>query len=334
MARYYLIAASFLALALGWDSLPVKPGRLLAVLIHEMWHGLTAMMGGVQLETVRIHPDESGETLVTGHLRMVAFLLSVSAGYVGTAWTGAVLLRSGMKSAWERTTLAIFILLLFYMTYLFTEAGSTAYLTGLLTSLGLLILLVLGRDASGKGLVVLGSFLIFYSLFDLFDFRKEASTTDATILSRYLAARGWRHAESLITPVSLIWSALILAGVGLSLRSALRHASVTPEPASPALPDAPGVAAALDQQPGPDVGTTSDPPLAGSPFPVPGLAGSGTPQGTGAATMPPTPGAETSAAAPSGLPVAPAIPPGEIPPGWSEAEIAQMRALTQNFRAG
>lgn len=318
MARYYLIAASFLALALGWDSLPVKPGRLLAVLIHEMWHGLTAMMGGVQLETVRIHADESGETLVTGHLRMLAFLFSVSAGYVGTAWTGAALLRSGMKSAWERTTLGIFILLLFYMTYLFTEPGSTAYLTGLLTSLGLLILLVLGRDAAGKGLVVLGSFLVFYSLFDLFDFRKNASTTDAAILARYLGARGWSHAESLITPISLFWSALIVGGVALSLRSALLHAGQSAVPA----------------------GTT---PMGGLPIGGPEVPLSANPvtEGHAPLTTPPLPGAQMPDAPVAALPTpspasgaasAPPIAKGDIPPGWTEAEIAEMRALTQNFR--
>ncbi|MBW7859094.1 MAG: M50 family metallopeptidase, partial [Leptonema sp. (in: Bacteria)] len=158
MRRYYLIALSFLVLAFGWDSLLIKPGRLLAVLVHEFCHGIAAMAGGVQLDLIQIHSNEAGETLVTGKLGFLSFLIAVSAGYLGTAATGASLLWSGLRHSYERTSLAIFILLIFYMSFVFTEPGSTAYLTGLLSSLLLIVLLFLGIEPAGKGLVVIGSF--------------------------------------------------------------------------------------------------------------------------------------------------------------------------------
>ncbi len=228
MARYYLIAISFVVIALGWDSLLIKPARLLVVLVHEMWHGLSAMAGGVRLDTIRIHADESGETLVTGHLSFLAFLISVSAGYIGTAWTGAMLLRSGLRRSWERTTLAVFSLLLFYMSYLFTEPGSTAYLTGLLASLLSLVLLFLGREASGKGIVVLGSLFVFYSLFDLYDFQKP-QMTDVAILATHLEKRGWLTADDWMTPIAITWTICIAGIVLLSLRSALQGSEPAPE---------------------------------------------------------------------------------------------------------
>jgi hypothetical protein len=233
VARYYLIAVSFVVIVIGWDSMLIKPARLLVVLVHEFWHGLAAMAGGVRLDTIRIHPDESGETLVTGHLSFLAFTVSVSAGYIGTAWTGAMLLRSALLRSCERTTLGIFALILFYMSYLFTEPGSSAYLTGLFASLFALAFLFLGRDASGNGLVVLGSLFVIYSLFDLYDFR-QPQATDAAILVRYLESRGIEGADSLMKPISVLWSICIILLVAITLRSAALHAHQPAEEPHPA----------------------------------------------------------------------------------------------------
>lgn len=222
MRRYYLIAISFLVLAFGWDSLLIKPGRLLAVLVHEFCHGLAAMAGGVQLDLVQIHSNEAGETLVTGRLGFLSFLIAVSAGYLGTAVAGSTLLWSGLRHSYERTTLAVFILLLFYMSFVFTEPGSTAYLTGLLSSLFLVVLLFLGIEPAGKGLVVIGSFLIFYSLFDLFDFHSIQPNNDAKILIQYLQNQGYQNASNLVGTITFIWSAFIIAIVAFSLKSVFK----------------------------------------------------------------------------------------------------------------
>lgn len=316
MARYYLIVVSFIAIALGWDSLLIKPARLLVVLVHEMWHGLSAMAGGVRLDTIRIHPDESGETLVTGHLQFLPFLLSVSAGYIGTAWTGAMLLRSGLQRSWERTTLGTFTLLLFYMSYLFTDPGSTAYLTGLLTSLLALVLLFLGREASGKGLVVLGSLFVFYSLFDLYDFQRP-QTTDAAILARYLESRGLQSADACIGPISVTWTFCIVLVVVLTLRSAALYGASDSQsaPQEPAL--SPGAGSA--DLP---VYASGQPDAPIFPLDTPGEFPSG------------LSGAEvTASAAP---PVAAHKPPpsaaDSAPPGWNADELDEIRQMVAHMK--
>ena len=309
MARYYLIAVSFVAIALGWDSLLIKPARLLVVLVHEMWHGLSAMAGGVRLDTIRIHPDESGETLVTGHLQFPAFLLSVSAGYIGTAWTGAMLLRSGLQRSWERTTLGIFTLLLFYMSYLFTDPGSTAYLTGLLTSLLALVLLFLGRDASGKGLVVLGSLFVFYSLFDLYDFQ-QPQATDAAILARYLESRGLQSADARIGPIS--WTICIVLVVALTLRSAALHGASESQsaPQEPALSpdDRAGSTDLPVEAPGAPRPDAAPP----SPMPAPGVVPSG------------LTGPEVAAAPPAAA--------RSAPRGWNADELDEIRQMVAQMK--
>lgn len=314
MARYYLIAVSFVAIALGWDSLLIKPARLLVVLVHEMWHGLSAMAGGVRLDTIRIHADESGETLVTGHLQFLAFLLSVSAGYIGTAWTGAMLLRSGLQRSWERTTLGIFTLLLFYMSYLFTDPGSTAYLTGLLTSLLALVLLFLGRDASGKGLVVLGSLFVFYSLFDLYDFQRPQAT-DAAILARYLESRGLQSADAWIGPISVAWTICIVLVVALTLRSAALHGASESQsaPQEPAL--------------SPDAGAGStDIPVQMPSSPQPDAA----PPSPPGALLPDI-AAQAVAAAPGPVPSNTSAA-DAAPPGWSADELDEIRQMVAQMK--
>jgi len=326
VARYYLIAVSFVAIALGWDSLLIKPARLLVVLVHEMWHGLSAMAGGVRLDTIRIHPDESGETLVTGHLQFLAFLLSVSAGYIGTAWTGAMLLRSGLQRSWERTTLGIFTLLLFYMSYLFTEPGSTAYLTGLLTSLLALVLLFLGRDASGKGLVVLGSLFVFYSLFDLYDFQRPQAT-DAAILARYLESRGLQSADAWIGPISVAWTICIVLVVALTLRSAALHVASDSQAAPQESALAPDAGAGSTDIPVESPGAPQ--PDAAPPSPpgalLPDIAAQGVATAPPGASSQSTPAqASPSASSPSAMDAA--------PPGWSADELDEIRQMVAQMK--
>lgn len=205
-----ILATGFLA-TVFWDSLLLLPIKLLVVLVHEIWHGLLALVFQARVENIDLSWQESGETVITALESQAGFILTASAGYIGSVFTGTLLLRMGLSEDFPRTTLWIFSGLLFYMSYLFAGSLSLAFYTGLLWALVIFCITLLGRHLSTLTLLVLGTLFIWYSIYDLYDFTRELNNTDAGILAAYAKAQGWTEMSQKATArtISLIWTIII-----------------------------------------------------------------------------------------------------------------------------
>ena len=87
----YVVVAAVLAVALS--HLPIVdvaayPFRLFGTFVHEWCHAIVAIATGGQVERLQINSDLTGETYTAGGWLLPIF----SAGYVGTACVGALLL--------------------------------------------------------------------------------------------------------------------------------------------------------------------------------------------------------------------------------------------------
>ncbi len=233
--RFLLIVAIGLGLTLFWDSTLLRPVKLLVVLVHEMWHGLLSLAAGVRLDSIEVSWNESGKTLVTGDFSTVGFMAAVSAGYIGCAFTGALLLRQSLVGRLERVSLILFAVLLIYFSWLFTSPLDTAFYTGTGYGLAFLVLAGLGQRPARGALTTVGVFFLFYSLFDLFDFTRDVDSTDAAILASYLGSDALKDGSVGFTAVtiSLIWTAIILLVSYLLLAPAVREAVHYAEPEAP-----------------------------------------------------------------------------------------------------
>lgn len=236
MANASLFAAILTGLAatIFWESSLILPFKLLVVLVHEMWHGFIAMFAGAKLKTISLAAGESGSTLVTGLGAGWSFAASVSAGYLGSAFTGAVLLNRGLAHSMERITLAAFALWLWYMSSLFTDTGSTAFWTGIGWAACCLIVSVIGRMPSRILLVAVGTLFLWYCVYDLFDFSRDLRRSDAGILAQHLVRQGWNlPGESLALTIVALWIAGMILITTVILFPALIPNRPVPQP-SPA----------------------------------------------------------------------------------------------------
>lgn len=222
--RILILLATGLLATLGWDLSVLKPLKLLIVLIHEIWHGLAALLAGARLEEIAIHLQEAGETRVTGLHSGIGFVLAVSAGYPGLAFTGALFLNRGLLGRFERSTLILFTAILFSMCSFFAGPSQTTYLLGLGWTLVLLLPLFLGRTVSRYTLIVLGTLFIWYCVYDMFDFTGDIGRTDAGVLARYLINSGFLKSGPLADPkiaaalISIVWCLIMAVMVYLFLR--------------------------------------------------------------------------------------------------------------------
>ncbi|MBL8018300.1 MAG: M50 family metallopeptidase [Leptospirales bacterium] len=300
-------------LTVFWDTSFILPFKYLVVLVHEMFHGLSSMAFGARIQQIVIHAGESGETLVTGLRGATAVVISVSAGYLGCALSGALLLRRGLFESFERTMLAVFGGVVLYMTLLFTHGGSLAFTTGLGWSLCLLFCSALGSQYARNALIIVGTMFLWYSFFDLFDFTRDVKQTDAGILARY--ARSQLQFQSsvglLSTSVSIAWAITMLVAVWFILAPLLKRQALQPAPeAAPA-----------------------DPPLPAPPTP---LLAQVAPAGPSAAAPPPSPAPAAPLAAAKVSPTPPAAPPPQSgspqqaspnPGVGSSNDLAELMAL-------
>ena len=98
--------AVLVAAALAWVSWlrPLAyPFRLLLTLVHELGHGLTALVTGGRFLRFVVFPDGSGLAYTAGGWR----LLVIPAGYLGAAAFGAALILIGRSRSGARAALGV-----------------------------------------------------------------------------------------------------------------------------------------------------------------------------------------------------------------------------------
>ena len=86
-------------LLLLWDTALVKPLRVLVVLLHEIFHALAAVLTGGGVHAIDVISHRTGLTSLYGGAAGVVF----SAGYLGTAFLGSLLIACGYSYAVKRS---------------------------------------------------------------------------------------------------------------------------------------------------------------------------------------------------------------------------------------
>ena len=92
-----------------WTSPPMLPLRLLVTLVHEAGHAVVAMLCGASVQSVTINTSEGGLTRfsLSGGRSTLRIIAIGSAGYLGTAVVGGVLLEVCARIGRARIALGV-----------------------------------------------------------------------------------------------------------------------------------------------------------------------------------------------------------------------------------
>jgi hypothetical protein len=93
-----ILAAMFLVAALFWDWWFIYPIKMFVVLLHELSHGLAAVLTGGGIERIIISPDLGGLCVTRGGWD----LLVIPAGYLGSMVLGGAILLAAARSRADR----------------------------------------------------------------------------------------------------------------------------------------------------------------------------------------------------------------------------------------
>lgn len=133
------------------------PFRLLMTLVHELSHGLTAILTGGDFVRFVIYPNGAGLAYTSGGWRF----LVIPAGYLGVALFGTGLILLGRSYRWSRVALALIgaLMMFFSLRYGAPSIVAGEILAGLLTTIsgvvfgGLFLLAAI--KAPGNGVIFL-----------------------------------------------------------------------------------------------------------------------------------------------------------------------------------
>jgi hypothetical protein len=202
------LAAAVLALA--WNTVLVRPLRVLVVLIHEIFHALASLVSGGGVRSIEVLSYSSGVTTLAGGSPLLVY----SAGYLGTALLGSVLLAAGPLARVKRFLyLGVGVLVLAGTLLAVRNPFGWAY--GL--AVGALLAALFFREYRFSGWLAdfLGVLCLVDVLHDLAVFSLFPSKNDASILSQ---STGLPYGAVLAA-----WAALVLSMAAAALYVAWRN---------------------------------------------------------------------------------------------------------------
>jgi hypothetical protein len=222
-----ILLGIFVAVMLLWNTPVVWPLKILVVFLHEISHGLMALITGGSIDHIEVVAEQGGLAFTRGGS---AFLVS-NAGYLGSLVFGALILVLAARTRLDRWILAALGLLLSLVAVIWVPfSNAFGFFFGLGT--GVLLLAVakwLPNSVSDYLLKIIGLTSCGYAILDIYSdtIARSEQRSDARML-----------AESTGIP-TVVWGGLwILLGVaGAAL--ALYLASKGEKPAAATAPAAP-----------------------------------------------------------------------------------------------
>ncbi len=199
---------------LFWSTIFVWPLRLFVVLLHEVSHGLAAVLTGGRIVSIELSPAEGGLCTTAGGW---PFVIS-SAGYLGSALFGALFLVLGVrgKPRTHRTITALLGAALLALTLVYVRSAF-GFAYGLVA--GALLLAVarwLPEGASSFVLRLLGVTSLLYAPWDIASdlILRSVPASDASALARMtgIPALAW----------GVLWLAASLLIAGRAVRLGVR----------------------------------------------------------------------------------------------------------------
>lgn len=201
-----------------WHSPVVYPLKLLTVLLHEAGHAIAANLVGGRVVSITIDRLEGGLCLFEYQPTFLNKVVTSSAGYLGSALAGAILLFVTMRRGSGKLVLGALAAFLAFVTVVWARSLFTvAVAAGMTLALGLCAR-YLSRGVSQLLAFFIAVFVGLYAVFDLRDDLWSASRrggTDAAMLAQatYIPSIVWAVLWSLVA-IGLLAGALYFGARG------------------------------------------------------------------------------------------------------------------------
>lgn len=221
--RLLMLAALVVAGLWFWNVPWLAPLRLLVVLVHETGHALATLLFGGRVERVIVGADESGQCLSSLPAGWLPQIAVYSAGYVGSAVSGALQLVLAFRFRLHRPVLYAMGA---WVTAMGLLVAGNAFTLGYCLVMGAVLLVLARVLPAGAERVLVMVLAVFTGLYALFDLRDDlwrpggGGPSDAVLLAAQT------HVPALVW--SLLWSAVSVAVLAVAASISLRRLPAAP----------------------------------------------------------------------------------------------------------
>ncbi len=202
------LGLAFAAVLLLWNTPLVYPVKLFTVLLHELSHGLAAVLTGGRIVSLKVTADQGGLATTAGGWR----LLVIPAGYLGSMLWGGLILLAASRTRADRLISLLIGLAVAAVTVLFVR-NLFGVLFGLAFAAAMAAMWRWGGEAINDFVLrLLGLTSILYAVIDIYSdlIVRTVPCSDAAAMSRALFG----------PPVmwGVLWMALALGAAFLFLK--------------------------------------------------------------------------------------------------------------------
>jgi hypothetical protein len=146
-----------------WNTFVAYPFRVFVVFLHEISHGLAAILTGGELVSIGLSPNEAGVAVTRGGSRF----LVLTAGYLGSLLFGALFLLLGSRRRWAPGVIGLIGLFTLVVTLVYVRSWF-GLLYGLLAAAAfILVASKLKPEASEILLAAIGIMSCLYAVWDI-----------------------------------------------------------------------------------------------------------------------------------------------------------------------
>lgn len=186
--KLFLLMLLAAVLAFFWQQPYMLFVKVVVVYLHEISHGIGALITGGRIIEMAVQWDESGFTKTQGG----SFIVIASFGYLGSILWGSSMLYSSLTGKLTRFLSMLIGIVLISATFFFVrDSHSSFYFLALAWGLLLLFTPVLFPKLTRLLLFFLGGLTSMYAVYDLGDFfRGDILQTDAGIITTHYLGYG------------------------------------------------------------------------------------------------------------------------------------------------
>ena len=193
-----LLLAIFVVVALLWGTALVTPLKIFVVLLHEISHGLAAIITGGSIDHIEINAQQGGVCYTRGGSRF----LTLTAGYLGSMFFGSLILVAAARTRWDRYISMGIGVAVVLVTAIFIRTWF-GFFFGLAFGAAMILM---GRFLSEKvndiALKFIGLTSVMYAIFDIKD----------DLISRTVAGSdAYKMAEIFVVLPPIFWGILWIA---------------------------------------------------------------------------------------------------------------------------
>ena len=146
-----------------WETVIAYPFRVFVVFLHEISHGLAAVLTGGSIESIQLSVNEGGVCVTRGGWRFVV----LSAGYLGSLFFGALFLLLGGDRRHSQSIVAVIGLFTLVVTLVYVRSWFGFFYGVAAAAVFIIVAVKLQPAASEMLLAAVGVMSCLYAVWDI-----------------------------------------------------------------------------------------------------------------------------------------------------------------------